>query len=129
MEPNVDMIVVIIYLTIISIIGLRVSRIHRNDSVHEFLNGGRHLGWFKTSMTLIATSINVGIIGVVGIGVVWGMAIQPNAVNLWFAAPLAAMFFIPIFWRTNIVTTPELLEKRFNVLCRKIGRASCREIV
>lgn len=114
------MVVVLLYFLLILLLGLKVSRNHRNDDAHDFLTGGRQMGWFRTSMTLIATSINVGIIGVVGIGFVWGMAIQPNAVNLWFAAPLAAMFFIPIFWRTQITTTPELLEKRFNVSCRSL---------
>ena len=28
------------------------------------------------------------------------------------------MFLIPIYWRSNIITTPEYLEKRFNVYCR-----------
>lgn len=120
MNFSLDMFLVFLYFVVILVFGGRVSRKHRGDNATDFLTGGKQMGWFKTSMTLIATSINIGIIGVVGIGFVWGMAIQPNAVNLWFAAPMAAMFFIPIYWRTKIVTTPELLEKRFNVSCRTI---------
>lgn len=112
---NPDMIVVLVYFVIIILLGGKVTRKHKKDSLFDYLNGGKDMGWFRTSMTLIATSINVGIIGFVGIGFVWGMAIQPNAVNLWFSAPLLALFFLPIFWRTKIVTISELLEKRFNL--------------
>lgn len=120
MSNKIDMIVVFIYFAVILIFGGKVSRQHRYDTAQDFLTGGKQMGWFRTSMTLIATSINVGIIGFVGIGFVWGMAIQPNAVNLWFAAPFTALFFLPIYWRTKIVTTPELLEKRFNVSSRTL---------
>lgn len=115
---NPDMIVVLVYFVIIILLGGKVTRKHKKDSLFDYLNGGKDMGWFRTSMTLIATSINVGIIGFVGIGFVWGMAIQPNAVNLWFSAPLLALFFLPIFWRTKIVTISELLEKRFNLSSR-----------
>lgn len=114
----IDMSVVLFYFFIILLAGYLVGKKHRSDSAADYLTGGRSLNWFKTGLTLIAMSIDTGIMGVVGIGFVWGFAIQWNAVNLWITAPLAAMFLIPIYWRTKIVTTPELLEKRFNVFCR-----------
>lgn len=120
MDINFDVVVVVLYFVLILLLGSKIGRKHKNDSAQDFLTGGKQMGWFRTSMTMIATSINVGIIGVVGLGFVWGMSIQPNAANLWFAAPLAAVFFIPIYWRTKIVTTPELLEKRFNASCRTV---------
>ncbi|MCK4921743.1 MAG: sodium/solute symporter [Bacteroidales bacterium] len=115
-----DMLVVLLYFTVIIVAGYLVSRKHRSDSASDFLTGGHTLNWFKTGLTLIAMSIDTGIMGVAGIGFVWGLAIQPNALNLWIAAPLAAMFLIPIYWRSKIVTTPELLEKRFNVYSRSL---------
>ncbi len=115
-----DMLVVLIYFVVILVAGFIVSRRHRKDSASDFLTGGHTLNWFKTGLTLIAMSIDTGIMGVAGIGFVWGLAIQPNALNLWVAAPLAAMFLIPIYWRSKIVTTPELLEKRFNVHSRSL---------
>jgi len=120
MNNKLDMIIVFIYFAIVLFFGGKISRKHKKDSAEEYLTGGKQMNWFRTSMTLIATSINVGIIGFVGIGFVWGMAIQPNAVNLWFAAPFTALFFLPIYWRTKIVTTPQLLEKRFNVSSRTL---------
>jgi len=118
MELYIDMIVVALYFLVILVVGYLVGKKHRGDSARDFLTGGRSFGWFKTGLTMIAMSIDTGIMGIVGIAFVWGFAIQWNAVNLWITAPLAAMFLIPIYWRTKIVTTPELLEKRFNVSCR-----------
>lgn len=114
----IDAGVVLLYFIIILLAGYFISKKHSKDSADDFLTGGKYLNWFKTGLTLIAMSIDTGIMGVAGIGFVWGLAIQPNAVNLWVSAPIAAMFLIPIYWRTKIVTTPELLEKRFNVSSR-----------
>src|SRR6056297_1354086 len=120
---GIDMFVVLLYFIVILVAGFLVSRKHRHDSANDFLTGGHSLNWFKTGLTLIAMSIDTGIMGVAGIGFVWGLAIQPNALNLWISAPLAAMFLIPIYWRSKIVTTPELLEKRFSVHSRSLFSA------
>ena len=117
---GIDMFVVLLYFLVIIVAGALISRKHRNDSASDFLTGGHSLNWFKTGLTLIAMSIDTGIMGVAGIGFVWGLAIQPNALNLWISAPLAAMFLIPIYWRSKIITTPELLEKRFSVHSRSL---------
>jgi SSS family solute:Na+ symporter len=118
MDLAIDMLVVVAYFILVFLAGYLISRKHRRDSAIDFLTGGHELNWFKTGLTLVAMSIDTGTMAYAGIGFVWGLAIQWNAVNLWFTAPLAAMFLIPIYWRTKIVTTPELLEKRFNVRCR-----------
>ena len=109
-----DMLVVLLYFVVILTAGVIVSRRHREDSARDFMTGGRTLNWVRTGLALVAMSIDTGIMGVAGIGFVWGLTIHPNAVNFWITAPVAAMFLIPIYWRTKIVTTPELLEKRFN---------------
>lgn len=118
MDLFIDMSVVILYFAIVLIAGYLVSRRHKTDTADEFLTGGRTLSWPKVGLTLLAMSIDSGIMAYAGIGFVWGLAIQWNAVNLWITAPFAAMFLIPIYWRTNVVTTTELLEKRFSVASR-----------
>ncbi len=115
-----DVVVVLLYFIIVLIAGVLVSRKHNKDSANDFLTGGHSLNWIKTGLTLIAMSIDTGIMGVAGLGFVWGLAIQVNALNLWISAPLAAMFLIPIYWRSKIITTPELLEKRFSVHSRSL---------
>jgi len=114
----IDLSVVFLYFAIILIAGYWVGRKHRKDSAQDYMTGGKSLNWFQSGLTLIAMSVDTGIMGVAGVGFVWGLAIQPHAVNFWFTAPLAALFLVPIYWRSKIVTTPELLEKRFSVASR-----------
>ena len=115
-----DMAVVLLYFVIILVAGFLVGRKHRGDSAKDYMTGGHSLSWLQTGLVLVAMSLDTGIMGVAGIGFVWGLTIHPNAVNLWITAPVAAMFLIPIYWRTKIVTTPELLEKRFNASSRAL---------
>lgn len=115
-----DMAVVLLYLTVILVAGFLLSRKHRADSAKDYMTGGKSLNWIQTGLVLVAMSLDTGIMGVAGIGFVWGLTIHPNAVNFWITAPLAAMFLIPIYWRSKIVTTPELLEKRFNSSSRAL---------
>ena len=61
------------------------------------------------------------IISLCGLGFLWGFyIIQWNSVHMWFTAWFAAMFIVPIYWRSKIVTTPEYLEKRFSLPCRAL---------
>jgi len=116
---NVDSLIVVGYFFIISISGYFVSRHFKSTNAVEFITGRRTLKWYQTSLTVIAMAVDPGIIGLAGLGFLWGMyPTQWNAVHVWITTWVAAMFFVPIYWRTKIYTTPELLEKRFNVQCR-----------
>jgi len=115
----IDKIIVASYFIIVTVIGISYSRRYRKDSTREFLTGGRHLSWWQTGMTLIAMMIDPGIMGFATFGFLWGFyVIQWNAVNIWITGWFSAMFFVGIYWRSKIVTTPEYLEKRFNPVTR-----------
>jgi len=59
------------------------------------------------------------ILSLCGLGFLWGFyIIQWNSVHMWFTARFAAMFIVPIYWRSRIVTTPEYLDKRLSLPCR-----------
>lgn len=115
---SIDMLIVAIYFAVVLLAGYLISRKHKSDSASDFISGGHNLNWIKTGLTLVAMSVDTGIMAFAGLGFVFGLVIQWNAVNLWITASFAGMFLIPIYWRSGIVTTPELLEKRFNVHCR-----------
>jgi len=114
----IDGAVVAFYFLVVLVAGYLLGKKHQADSASDFLTGGRSLSGFKIALTMIAMGIDTGIMGIIGIAFVWGFTVQWMAVHIWITAPLAAMFIIPIYWRTKIITTPELLEKRFNVSCR-----------
>jgi len=117
-EKTIDMLIVALYFVGVLLAGYLISRKHKSDSASDFISGGHNLNWIKTGLTLVAMSVDTGIMAFAGLGFVFGLVIQWNAVNLWITASFAGMFLIPIYWRSGIVTTPELLEKRFNVHCR-----------
>lgn len=115
----VDTLVVVLYFVIVFFAGWRLSRKYSKLSTEEFLTGGKHMKWWQTGLTLIAMMVDPGIMGVSTLSFLFGFyVIQWNAINIWFAGWFSAMFFVTIYWRTKIVTTPEYLEKRFNVYTR-----------
>ncbi len=125
MKENIDKIIVVAYLVIVTLAGLLYSRRLKNkETDEEFLTGGRHMNWWQTGMTLIAQMFDPGIVGNTALAFTWGFyVVQWNGVNIWITSWFAGMFFIAIYWRTKIVTTPEYLEKRFNPMTRGVFSA------
>jgi len=119
MTLSIDTIIVAAYFVAISLAGYLVSRKYKADSDKDFITGGRTMPWYKTAFTVIAMAVDPGVIGIAGLGFLWGFyPMQWNGVHVWITAWFAAMFLIPIYWRSKITTTPELLEKRFNAHSR-----------
>ncbi|MBN1293277.1 MAG: sodium/solute symporter [Candidatus Latescibacteria bacterium] len=115
----IDSIVVATYFLIVFIAGYFVSRHYSQSTDHEFITGGRTRKWYQVSVALFAMAADPSVMGVAGLGFLWGLyLIQWPGVHMWFTTWFAAMFLVPIYWRSRIVTTPEYLEKRFNVQCR-----------
>ncbi len=116
---NVDSIVVAVYFGIVFTAGYFISRRSRGESAEEFLTGGRTRTWFQTALTLFAMGADPAVMSTAGLGFLWGFyLIQWPGVHMWFTTWFAAMFLVPIYWRSQITTTPEYLERRFNVQCR-----------
>jgi solute:Na+ symporter, SSS family len=115
----IDSLIVVLYFVIVFVAGYFVSRRFRGRSAEEFLTGRGTTNWWQTGLTIIAMAVDPSIMGLGGLGFLWGLyPIQWTGTHVWFTAWFAAMFFVPIYWRTKITTTPEYLEKRFNVQCR-----------
>ncbi len=122
MRNQIDSIIVGIYFLIIFIAGYFVSRYHaKKTSDEDFITGGRSRKWYQVSIALFAMGADPSVMGVAGLGFLWGFyLIQWPGVHMWFTTWFAAMFLVPIYWRSRIVTTPEYLEKRFNVQSRAV---------
>jgi len=121
MNSYIDSTIVASYFVIIFIVGFFLSRKNRKGDSSEFLTGGKTMTWKQTGMTLVAMMFDPGIMGNTALAFLWGFYIvQWNAVNVWFTPWFAGLFFIGIYWRSKIVTTPEYLEKRFNPAARGV---------
>lgn len=119
---SIDSILVALYFLVFFGLSMYLSLKNRKSSSDEdFMTGGRTMNWKQTGMTLIAMMFDPGVMGISALAFTWGFyVIQWNAVNVWMTAWFAGMFIIGIYWRSKIVTTPEYLEKRFNVWTRAV---------
>jgi SSS family solute:Na+ symporter len=119
MNNFIDSLIVFVYFIIVFVIGFYFSRKNAKTSSHEFITGGRHLKWWQTGLTLIAMFVDPGIMGTAALSFIHGFyVIQWNGVNFWISGWFSSLFFVAIYWRSQIITTPEYLEKRFNVTTR-----------
>ncbi|MBN1291595.1 MAG: sodium/solute symporter [Candidatus Latescibacteria bacterium] len=119
MTNYIDSFIVGCYFFIVFVAGYRISRRYKMGDAHEFITGGKTMNWFRTGLTVLAMGYDPGIIAHAGLGFVWGLyPMQWLGTTIWFTAWFCALFLVPIYWRSKISTTPELLEKRFNVQSR-----------
>lgn len=124
MENYIDGAIVAAYFIIIFVASMVISKKNRKKGTNEFLTGGKDLNWKQTGLTLIAMMFDPGIMGNTALAFIWGFyVVQWNAVNIWFTPAFAGLFFVGIYWKTKIVTTPEYLEKRFNPASRGVFSA------
>jgi SSS family solute:Na+ symporter len=109
---NLDWVVVAAYFVLIVAIVWRSSR-HQNTSADYFL-AGRHVSWFVVGCSLFASNIgSEHIVGLAGSGANNGMAQAHWELHAWIMI-LLAWVFVPFYYRANVFTMPEFLERRFN---------------
>jgi solute:Na+ symporter, SSS family len=117
----IDSFIVAFYFVLVFAFSYFFGKKYSKKDASEFMTGGRHLNWKQTGLTLIAMMFDPGIMGISALAFVWGFyVVQWNAVNIWITGWFAGMFFVGIYWRSKIVTTPEYLEKRFNAAARAV---------
>lgn len=111
MEP-LDWVVLAAYFLLIVAIVWRSSR-HQNTSADYFL-AGRHVSWFAVGCSLFASNIgSEHIVGLAGSGASNGMAQAHWELHAWIMI-LLAWVFVPFYYRSQVFTMPEFLERRFN---------------
>lgn len=116
-----DSLIVAGYFLLVFVAGAIVARRFAHRTTSDFITGGRTFTWKQTGLTLLAFAVDPTYMGMAGVGFLWGMYLsQWIGVHIWFTSWIAAMFLVPIYWRTRIVTTPEYLERRFNAKCRAL---------
>src|ERR1700678_3855702 len=118
--PPLDIAIILVYMCGILTIGLlSVRRIRITGNV--FLLAGRSLSWPLVGAALFAS--NISTIHLVGLtasgyneGLVWGNFEWMAS----FTLILLALVFAPFYFRSNISTLPEFLERRYSPASRSI---------
>ena len=118
----VDSGIVAAYFVVVLVASFLISRYHKKKTTdEEFITGGKTQSWYRVALTLFAMAADPAIMSLAGLGFLWGFyIIQWNSVHMWFTCWFSAMFIVPIYWRSRIVTTPEYLERRFSLTSRVI---------
>ncbi|PEN08722.1 Na+/glucose cotransporter [Longimonas halophila] len=80
----------------------------------DYFLAGRDVGWFAIGASLFASNIgSEHIVGLAGSGALNGMAQAHWELQAWVLVMLA-WIFVPFYYRADVFTMPEFLEKRFD---------------
>jgi hypothetical protein len=91
----------------------------RKDTADYFL-ASRSAGWFLIGSSIFASNIGAEhLIGLAGSGAGSGMAFAHWELHSWLVLVLG-WIFAPFYLRTNVFTTPEFLERRYNPATRTL---------
>jgi len=92
----------------------------KQDTSADYFLAGRNIGWFAIGGSLFASNIgSEHIVGLAGSGASPGMAMAHWEMHAWIMLMLG-WIFVPFYYRANVFTMPEFLEKRFNSKVRWI---------
>ncbi|WP_372798997.1 sodium/solute symporter, partial [Pontiella sp.] len=115
---GLDWVVIMIYFA--ALIGVVWWSSRKQDTSADYFLAGRNIGWFAIGGSLFASNIgSEHIVGLAGSGASTGMAMAHWEMHAWVMLMLG-WIFVPFYYRANVFTMPEFLEKRFNSKVRWI---------
>lgn len=110
---NWDLVIPILYLAVVAWIGLRVGR-GTQDAESLFL-AGRGLGFGVIGTSLFASNVSsTTLIGLAGAAYASGIAVASYEWMAALALLFAAVFLVPIYLKSRILTIPDYIERRFD---------------
>lgn len=114
----IDYAVLVGYLTVVLLIGWRVSR--RAPDADDLFLAGRSLGWGVVGLSLFASNISsTTLIGLPGAAWQHGIAVANYEWMAGLVLIFSAFFIVPRLLRARVTTIPEWLEHRFDARLRK----------
>ena len=114
-----DYVAFIGYFVILSLIGLWAGRRKKTRSDEYFL-AGRTLPWYVVGCSFIASNISSEhFIGMIGAAFVFGICPAMFEWGNVVTFSILIWFFIPFLLASRVFTTPEFMERRFNLALRQ----------
>ncbi len=109
----IDWIVIGVYFLVL--VGIVFWSSRQQETSTDYFLAGRNIGWFAVGASLFASNIgSEHIVGLAGSGANNGMAQAHWELHAWIMIMLAWVF-VPFYYRANVFTMPEFLERRFSV--------------
>lgn len=114
-----DWIIIILYFAYVIVEGFRYGK--KNQNIDDFFRGKRSLRWWAVGLSVMATQASaITYIGTTGQAYDAGMSF----IQVYLPQPLVMIVlcitFVPFFYRANIYTAYEYLEKRFDARTRSL---------
>ena len=114
---STDWVVLALYFLALIGVAVWVLRQKQKDTSDYFL-AGRSVGWFVIGASIFASNIgSEHVVGLAGTGAESGMPMAHYELHAWIVL-LLGWLFLPFYFRSNVFTMPEFLEKRFDARSR-----------
>lgn len=114
---STDWVVLGLYFLALVAVAAWVLRQKQKDTSDYFL-AGRSVGWFVIGASIFASNIgSEHVVGLAGTGAESGMPMAHYELHAWIVL-LLGWLFLPFYFRSNVFTMPEFLEKRFDARSR-----------
>lgn len=120
-----DAAVIAVYFIVISSIAWH-SRAPRDESSRDFMLGERKVPWWAAAMSIVGTEMSaLTFVGVPGYAYVrtGKFSYLMGSVGMIVARIIVSRWFVPAYYRYNIISIYELLQKRFGPLTRNAAVA------
>ncbi|WP_026571822.1 sodium:solute symporter [Sediminibacillus terrae] len=116
---TIDFIVLIVYVLGIAFFGAFFGK--NQKSTKDYFLGGRSIPWWAIGLSVMATQASaITFIGAPG----WGYSGGLERINTYINVPLVMAFLmvtiVPFFYRTEVYTAYEYLERRFDAKTRSL---------
>ncbi|MBL7818752.1 MAG: sodium:solute symporter [Saprospiraceae bacterium] len=109
----------ILLLTLLGITAYGVWTTRRATDMNTYLSGAKELKWWTIGLSIMATQASaITFLSTTGQGYEDGMRFAQFYFGLPIAMVILSIFFLPIYYRLNVVTAYEYLEKRFDLRTR-----------
>ncbi|RZJ77845.1 MAG: sodium:solute symporter, partial [Chryseobacterium sp.] len=122
MISTTDLSITIIYLAVVLMIGLFSGRSKKKDftaSAKDYFLAGRSLKWHTIGLALFASNIScVHLVSLAQSGFDTGLLIGNFEWMAGFTLIILAVFFVPLYIKSGVVTLPDFLERRYDRSCR-----------
>ena len=109
----------ILLLTLMGITAYGIWKTRGTTDMKTYLSGAKELKWWTIGLSIMATQASaITFLSTTGLGFEDGMRFAQFYFGLPIAMVILSIFFLPIYYRLNVVTAYEFLEKRFDLRTR-----------
>ncbi len=109
----------ILLLTLLGITAYGVWKTRGTTDMQTYLSGAKELKWWTIGLSIMATQASaITFLSTTGQGFEDGMRFAQFYFGLPVAMVILSVFFLPIYYRLNVVTAYEFLETRFDLRTR-----------